>query len=70
MANNMMTVQAMADMKKVGKSELTNGNITINFFHPYRWEFRVDGVVIERRYTPKTAAAYYHELLDARKKAA
>jgi hypothetical protein len=62
---NMMTVQKMANMKHAGKHTLVDGAISIQFFNPYTrstWEFSVDGVVIDRRYSPKTAAAYYAEL--------
>jgi hypothetical protein len=62
---NMMTVQKMANMKQVGKQILVDGSISIQYFSPYTrstWEFSVDGVVVDRRYSPKTAAAYYAEL--------
>jgi hypothetical protein len=65
MTINMMLVQRFADMKRFGNSKMADGSIGVEFFHPYTrsvWEFRVDGVVVDRRYSPKTAAAFFVEL--------
>jgi hypothetical protein len=66
MTNNMMIVQRMADLKSFKSShEMISGNIRVEYFTPYvrtTWEFRVDGVVIDRRYSPKSAAKFWVEL--------
>ena len=66
MALSMVTVQKMANMQRGQDfSSLIDGSIRIDFFKPYTrptWEFRVDGDMVDRRYSPKTAAAFYAEL--------
>ena len=66
MTLNMVTVQKMANMQHGPSfSSVIDGNIRIEFFKPYTrstWEFSLDGVVIDRRYSPKTAAQFYAEL--------
>jgi hypothetical protein len=68
MINDMALVQRFANMQRFGQDVMTDGNIAVSFFHPYTrtvWEFRVDGVITDRRYSPKTAAAYFVALVNA-----
>jgi hypothetical protein len=66
MTTSMVLVQKMADMQRgPSYSTLIDGFICVEFFKPYTrptWEFRFDGVMIDRRYTAKTAAAFFAAL--------
>lgn len=66
MTNNTMLVQQMANLKNLKTGhKMASGNIEVEYFTPYTrttWEFRVDGVVIDRRYSPKSAAKFWVEL--------
>lgn len=58
-------IQRFENMRMVGKDHLADGRITVDFFHPYTratWEFRVNGVLRDRRYTAKSAASHFVEL--------
>lgn len=66
MTNDATKVQKMADLKGLKSGHrAVSGNIQVEYFTPYTrttWEFRVDGVVVDRRYSAKTAAALWVEL--------
>lgn len=66
MKNNMTVVQAMANLTKFGnQSKMVLANVEVEYFTPYTrttWEFTVNGVLAERRYSAKTAAKYWCEL--------
>ena len=69
MTNDMMKVQKMANLKNFSTGhKMVSGNIAVEFFCPYTrttWEFQVDGIIVDRRYSPKTAAQFWVELHNA-----
>jgi len=66
-------VQRFSDMRREGRHWMEDGAIAVEFVVPCArktcgrntWEFRINGVVTARRYSPKTAAAYFVELINA-----
>lgn len=67
MENTSQLAQKMMDLTKYGNdTKFVVENVQVEFFVPYTrnvWEFRVNGVVTERRYTAKQAALYLTQLL-------
>ena len=59
----------MANLKNFSTGhKMVSGNIAVEFFCPYTrttWEFQVDGIIVDRRYSPKTAAQFWVELHNA-----
>lgn len=69
MKPNMVKFKEFAALTDHGSThKMSDGNIAIEFFRPYTrstWEFKVSGVEVGRRYSPRTATRFYLELFEA-----